>query len=123
VALVFEVLGVLFSGLALASLGPRTGSRRAPVLGVLLVVAGVTGLLFFSNAWTELRSFRSQTRADSAIPKQQALVAGGAGTNTAFFAWARGQITMRRAAASYYPFLGPNVSEFLWQWSTYKGPV
>jgi hypothetical protein len=120
--LLAEVVGVMFGGAMIASLLPNAWSSAFRwVAGVAVAVVASASLLFFPNVWAQGRSFRTGTTADAAVGKRAAELAGGAGTNTAFLAWARTMIANAREAPTFW-ILPDAVREnpLIYQWSTYQ---
>jgi hypothetical protein len=122
VTLLAEIFGVLFGGAAIASLLQVSGSSMfGRAAGVAVLVAAFASLLFFENVWGLSSSFPASTKLNEAITKKAAEVAGGAGTNTAFLAWAQGKIVGGHAAPTFW--LTPATARtdaLTYQWSTYE---
>jgi hypothetical protein len=120
VTLLAEVLGVLFGGAAIASLPQFAGSPEfGRMAGVAFVVVAVSSLLFFQTVWAQSRAFPPATRANAAISKPAAELAGAVGTDTAFLAWARTKILSGHGAPTFW-LLPAAADTLIYQWSTYQ---
>jgi hypothetical protein len=122
VKLLAEIAGVLCGGAAVAAALQLAGAPalRRPA-GVAVVVVALASLLFFGNVWDVAKSMRAATRADRALSKQTAELAGGTGANAGFLAWARTRIVGRRQAPTFWlvPAAARN-DGLVYQWSTYQ---
>jgi hypothetical protein len=116
VTLLFEVLGVVVGGLALAALltGRAGGSAGQ---GVAMVVVAAASVLFWTQVWPGSRALLDQRKAHANIAEKDALRAGAGDINNGFLDWARSQ--MRSAETFSFAPAQPR-SGFLYQWATYQ---
>lgn len=120
--LLAEVVGVLFGGAVIAALlqlaGPPAFIRA---VGVAMVVAAVASVLFFENVWGLSSSFSAAIKANGALSRQAAELAGAMGTNTGFLSWSRMKIVNGHETPSFW--LAPDAARensVIYQWSTYQ---
>jgi hypothetical protein len=121
-SLVAEIVGVLLAGWAI---GWALQRRRLPVAaraaGVAVPVVAVAVIGLVSSGADLVGSFPAANRVDRAISAPAAELAAGAGTNTAFLAWARAQmVAAQRAPTFWMTPATADVDGFTNQWSTYQ---
>jgi hypothetical protein len=119
VTLLFQVLGVIAGGVALAALLGGGRTRFAPA-GVAVVVVGVASLLFWTQVWPAGRALRDARKTNANVSRGDATRAPGssAGANVGFLDWARGR--MKPGETFYLAPAGTASDAFVYQWSTYQ---
>jgi hypothetical protein len=123
--LILQALAIIVGGIALAVFlgGFLSPLKRAPLSGVGLVVALVTGVVFFVNVYKTGNALSQSTQLTSEANLFEAEHDGDPGANNEFLEWARDRMLAGnhgKGRGTYY--LEPTTvlgNAELGQWSTY----